>query len=278
MPERPPLPERTCIFAVANQKGGVGKTTTVMNLAAELVGLGARVLVLDVDPQGSASTGLGIGRDRRGKSIHDVLSGNCALQDAAVESSFPGLHIVPATMQLSSADLEMASSRHRLHFLHEALTRSQHWVSEFHFVFLDCPPSLNLLTLNAIVAAGDVVVPLQAEFYALEGLSQLMRTVNKLQPVRRSIRIKGVLLTMFDGRNRLARQVEGDARNHPQIGRIVYETVIPRNVRLAEAPSHGLPMIAYDRKSMGRLAYRALALEVLGVPQQVKGKKLNNGQ
>ncbi len=251
------------MLAVANQKGGVGKTTTVMNMAAELVGLGAKALIIDVDPQGSASTGLGIDADRRKPAIHNVLSGECSLQEAAIESSFPGLHIVPATMQLVSADLEMASSRNSLHFLSEALSGSQSWTEKFHFIIIDCPPSLNLLTLNAIVAARNVLVPVQAEFYALEGLSQLTDTIQTLrQSISGRIHIEGVLITMIDRRNRLGRLVEENARK--RFGKHVYQATIPRNVRLGEAPSHGMPMIVYDSKSKGRLAYLALAREILG--------------
>ncbi len=256
------LPTRTHIVAVANQKGGVGKTTTVMNLGAELANLGAHVLLMDLDPQGNASTGLGIGADRRTLSIHDVLSGHCAVHEAIFESPVSALEIVPSTMDLSSFDLDMASSQHRLHLLVDALSRNSDHLEQYQFIFLDCPPSLNLLTLNAIVAAGSVLVPLQAEYYALEGLSQLMLTIDRLrQEVSSRIKIEGVLLTMVDRRNRLARQVEADARKH--LGELVYKTVIPRNVRVGEAPSHGLPMLSYDPKSIGRLAYLALAREIL---------------
>lgn len=250
-------------IAVANQKGGVGKTTTVVNLGAALAAAGRRVLVVDIDPQGNASTSLGIPDSQRRLPVQELLAGNAGLRAAAMETSVPGLLVVPATSDLSSADIEMSKESRRLHFLSDALDPAEAAHLKLDFVLVDCPPSLNLLTVNALAAAGTVLVPLQAEFLALEGLSQLILTIRKLrESVNPSLMIEGVLLTMFDRRNKLNKQVEADAREN--LGRLVFRTVIPRNVRLGEAPSFGLPALQYDPRSSGSEAYRALAREILG--------------
>lgn len=247
------------VVAIANQKGGVGKTTTAVNLGAALAAGGRRVTVVDLDPQGNASTGLGIGAEARGTTSYDLLAGEATMAEAERETGIPNLFLIPATADLTSAELDFGAAPGRLQRLREALGRGR---SPSDVVIIDCPPALGLLTLNALVAAQGLVVPLQSEFYALEGLSQLLLT---LREVRRSanpgLRLDGVVLTMVDGRNRLAQQVEADAR--ATLGEVVFRTVIPRNVRLSEAPSHGLPVSAYDPASRGATAYASLAAEYL---------------
>lgn len=259
-PTRPPGPK---IIAVANQKGGVGKTTTTINLGAALAEKGCRVLVIDLDPQGNASTGLGIESSDREYTTYDLILGEAELADVIHESETKNLMIVPATVDLSSADMELISNEKRSFLLHDALRQRAMDAYEFDFILIDCPPSLNLLTINAMVASHSVLVPLQSEFFALEGLSQLMLTVREIrQSANPDLRIEGIVLTMYDGRNRLSQQVEADARAN--LGELVFTTIIPRNVRVSEAPSFAMPVLSYEPESKGAQAYRALAGEVLG--------------
>lgn len=250
------------IIAVANQKGGVGKTTTAINLGAALVEEGLSVLIVDIDPQGNASTGLGIEADQRGLTTYDLLLEGAPLADVVQPTAIDGLLIAPATTDLSSADIEMVRNDRRSHLLHNALRQPAIGSFGLDYILIDCPPALSLLTVNAMVAADSVLVPLQSEFFALEGLSQLMLTVRELrQTANPNLRIEGVVLTMFDGRNNLSQHVEKDARAY--LGELVFETVIPRNVRLSEAPSFAMPVLEYDPSSRGAQAYRALAQEML---------------
>lgn len=250
---------RADVVAIANQKGGVGKTTTAINLGASLAVRGRKVLIVDLDPQGNASTGLGIDRDGRRNSAYDLLLGQASADDLARPTGVNGLSIVPSTMDLASADAELMSSPRRVMHLRNALSLRP---SDFDTILLDCPPSLNLLTVNAFVAAKTVLVPLQAEFFALEGLSQLLLTVREVRNTANpDLRLEGVVLTMFDRRNNLCQQVEEDARK--TLGDLVFETKIPRNVRLSEAPSYALPAMNYDPTSRGALAYKQLAGEYL---------------
>ncbi|MEX0339381.1 MAG: ParA family protein [Arenibacterium sp.] len=255
-------PEGPKIIAVANQKGGVGKTTTAINLAAGLVEQGSRVLVIDLDPQGNASTGLGIERENRDFTTYDMILDEAPLSDVIQETDIDGLSIVPATVDLSSADIELISNEKRSFLLHDALRQVAMDDFDFNYILIDCPPSLNILTVNAMVAAHSVLVPLQSEFFALEGLSQLMLTVREVrQTANPDLRIEGVLLTMYDRRNNLSHQVEQDARAN--LSDLVFQTVIPRNVRVSEAPSFSMPVLSYDPKSQGAAAYRALAQELM---------------
>ena len=249
------------VIAVANQKGGVGKTTTAINLAAGLVELGFRVLLVDLDPQGNASTGLGVATADRAVTSYDLLLSDAPIGDVIRKTKIDNLWISPANSDLASADIELVANEKRSFLLHDALHQPELDTYGFDVVLIDCPPSLSLLTVNALVAAHSVLVPLQSEFFALEGLSQLLLTI---RDVRRSanpgLRILGVVLTMYDGRNNLSQQVEADAREN--LGELVFNTVIPRNVRVSEAPSHALPVTIYDSTSRGAVAYRALASEV----------------
>ncbi|WP_448662740.1 ParA family protein [Sphingomonas sp. CJ20] len=248
-----------CI-AIANQKGGVGKTTTAINVGTALAATGKRVLLLDLDPQGNASTGLGIGRAEREHSTYDLLLSDHDLEEVAVPTKVPGLDIVPATQDLSGAEIELIEFEARTHRLDAAVAR--HTAHRWDVILIDCPPSLGLLTINAMVAAHALLVPLQCEFFALEGLSQLLTTVERIRSrFNPGLSILGVALTMYDRRNRLTDQVSDDVR--AVLGRVVFDTVIPRNVRLSEAPSHGLPALIYDHKCAGSEAYIALAREVL---------------
>lgn len=250
------------IIAVANQKGGVGKTTTAINLAAGLVELGYRVLVVDLDPQGNASTGLGIEANDRANTTYDLLIGDVALQDVIRETEIEDLCIIPATVDLSSADIELFSNEKRSFLLHDALRQPAMDEYDWDYVLIDCPPSLSLLTVNALVASDAVLVPLQSEFFALEGLSQLMLTVREVRETANpGLRIEGIVLTMYDLRNNLSRQVEADAREN--LGELVFQTRIPRNVRVSEAPSYAMSVIDYDPASKGSQAYMALAEELL---------------
>lgn len=250
------------ILAVANQKGGVGKTTTTVNLAAALAENGARVLLVDLDPQGNASTGLGIGHDKRGVTTYDLLSGDATPSEAVQETEFERLYIVPATTDLSSADIELISNEKRSFLLRDALHQLAMDSLRLDYILIDCPPSLNILTINALVAADSILVPLQSEFYALEGLSQLMLTIREVRETANAdLRIAGIVLTMYDARNNLSLQVEQDAREN--LHDLVFQTVIPRNVRLSEAPSYAMPVLQYDTNSKGSVAYRALAIEVM---------------
>jgi|SRR5690606_38443846 len=257
---------RPTILALANQKGGVGKTTTAINLGTALAALGQKVLIIDLDPQGNASTGLGIAPADRDFTAYDLIfaSGTPKI----CETGIPNLSLIPATPDLSSADLDMVGEARRAYKLRDSLHGSVGDIINHDHILIDCPPSLNLLTINAMVASDAVLVPLQCEFFALEGLSQLMRTV---QSVRKSfnpaLRIEGVILTMYDRRNNLSAQVAADVRGN--LGDLVYDTIIPRNVRLSEAPSHGLPALIYDHTSMGSVAYQKLAAEVLSRLQGV---------
>lgn len=259
-PTRPPGPR---ILAIANQKGGVGKTTTAINLAAALAEVGKTVLLVDLDPQGNASTGFGIDSDKRKMTTYDLLIDDAPLEEVIIPTSVPNVFLCPATTDLSSADIELVSNEKRIFLLHDSLRQPAIDAYDFDYVLIDCPPSLSLLTVNAMVAAHAVLVPLQSEFFALEGLSQLMLTIREVrQSANPDLRIEGVLLTMYDGRNNLSQQVEADARDN--LGDLVFRTIVPRNVRVSEAPSFALPVLAYDPTSRGSEAYRALAKELLG--------------
>lgn len=258
-PTRPPGPK---IIAVANQKGGVGKTTTTINLGAALTEQGFNVLLVDLDPQGNASTGLGLDAGKRGLTTYDLLLDEAPLQDVVQKTNVDGLWIAPATTDLSSADIELVANEKRSYLLHDALRQPAIDQFELDYVLIDCPPSLSLLTVNAMVAAHSVLVPLQSEFYALEGLSQLMLTIREVrQSANPGLRIEGVVLTMYDKRNNLSLQVEADARDN--LGDLVFRTVVPRNVRISEAPSFALPVLEYDSLSKGSAAYRDLATEMI---------------
>lgn len=250
------------IIAIVNQKGGVGKTTTTINLAAALCESGARVLLVDMDPQGNASTGLGSEPKSRKKTSYDLLIDECQPNEAIKPTAIDGLYLCAANSDLASADIDMVANEKRSFLLHDALRHPQIVERALDFILIDCPPSLNLLTVNALVASHGVLVPLQTEFFALEGLSQLMTSVREIrQSANPGLRIEGVLLTMHDGRNRLSQQVEADARQH--LGELVFKAVIPRNVRLSEAPSFGQSVLQYDGTSKGAEAYRAAAKELL---------------
>ena len=262
--------DRPRLLAVANQKGGVGKTTTAINLATALSAVGKRVLIIDLDPQGNASTGLGVKRSVIKASAYDVLFGDVLVEDAAVKTKVPRLSIVPSSIHLSGAEIELVTAHNREYRLKDALRRPlMSPDGAYDYVILDCPPSLNLLTLNALVAVDSVIVPLQCEFYALEGLSHLTKTVERVRKqFNPSLSIQGVVLTMYDQRNNLTTMVERDVRAF--FGDKVYKTVIPRNVRLSEAPSYGLPAIVYDMKCAGAQAYIHLASEVIKRERKIK--------
>jgi chromosome partitioning protein len=253
------------ILALANQKGGVGKTTTAINLGTALAAIGERVLIVDLDPQGNASTGLGIDRRNRNCSTYDVLVGEAKLREAITPTAVPRLHIAASTMDLSGLELELGTTRDRAFRLRDAIAELNVNVapdSDYTYVLIDCPPSLNLITVNAMAAAHAILVPLQCEFFALEGLSQLLQTVEQVRStLNPTLSIHGIVMTMFDSRNNLSNQVVADVRQF--MGDKVYDTMIPRNVRISEAPSYGKPVLVYDLKCVGSEAYLKLATEVI---------------
>ncbi|MDB5422159.1 MAG: chromosome partitioning protein ParA [Brevundimonas sp.] len=268
-PNREQPEKRTRVLAVSNQKGGVGKTTTAINLGTALAAIGEKVLIVDMDPQGNASTGLGVPRETRRITIYDVIVEGRSIHDAAVQTAVPGLFIIPADADMSGVEIELSQADRRSYRLRDALEQqaepSQQDLGHtaYDYVLIDCPPSLNLLTLNAMAAADGVLVPLQCEFFALEGLTQLMKTIEMVrQSLNPSLEIQGLVLTMYDRRNALSGQVAADVRGH--FGDKVYEAVIPRNVRVSEAPSFGKPVLIYDLKCTGSQAYLRLAKEVVG--------------
>ncbi len=258
-PSKPPLR----VLAVANQKGGVGKTTTAINLGTALAAVGERVLLIDMDPQGNASTGLGLGRTARKTTIYDVIVDGLPVADAAIPTNVPGLSILPSDPDLSGVEIELSQADRRSYRLRDALVDLDAvGTGPFSYVLIDCPPSLNLLTVNAMSAADAVLVPLQTEFFALEGLTQLMRTIDLVRgSLNPRLEIQGIVLTMYDKRNSLSDQVARDVRAH--FGAKVYDTVIPRNVRVSEAPSFGKPALIYDLKCAGSQAYLKLARELV---------------
>jgi chromosome partitioning protein len=266
------------VLAIANQKGGVGKTTTAINLGTALAAIGEHVLIVDLDPQGNASTGLGIDNRDRAHSTYDVLTGEASLRDAILPTAVPKLSIAPSTLDLSGLELEISQERDRAYRLRNALGLLNRPGDEnaFNYVLVDCPPSLNLLTVNAMAAAHAVLVPLQCEFFALEGLSQLLKTVEQVkQALNPSLEIHGIVLTMFDARNNLSNQVVADVRQH--MGSKVYDTVIPRNVRISEAPSYGKPVLVYDLKCVGSEAYLKLATEIIQREKALKVVRATHG-
>ncbi len=251
--------DKTRVFAIVNQKGGVGKTTTTVNLATALAAVGKKVLVVDFDPQGNASTGLGIAQNNREITSYELVLDDIAIDKAIQKTAVPNLHIIPATIDLSGAEIEMVSLVKREFRLKNALASSS---QQYDYVLIDCPPSLGLLTLNALVAANDVLIPLQCEFYALEGLSHLVRTVELVKNnLNSGLTIQGIVLTMYDRRNKFTEQIENDVREY--FGDTVYKSVIPRNIRMSEAPSHGKPALVYDMNCAGSKAYIQLASELL---------------
>jgi chromosome partitioning protein len=255
---------RPRVLGIANQKGGVGKTTTAINLGTALAAIGERVLIVDLDPQGNASTGLGIERKSRRTSTYDVLTGASPIRDAVLQTSVPQLYIAPSTLDLSGLELEIGQQRDRAFRLRNALRQLNTGARpyDFTYVLVDCPPSLNLLTVNAMAAADSILVPLQCEFFALEGLSQLLKTVEQVKTtLNPTLSIHGIVLTMYDSRNNLSNQVVADVRQF--MGNKVYETIIPRNVRISEAPSYGKPVLVYDLKCVGSEAYLRLATEII---------------
>lgn len=262
----PPLSEKTGtprFICLANQKGGVGKTTTAINLSTALAAIGEKVLLVDLDPQGNASTGLGVDRESRKTTSFEVLLGEVPMVEAIMPSVVPGLDLVPASMDLLGVEVELAENPRRLHRLKDELEAfARDSGAAYAYVFIDCPPSLNMLTLNAMVAAQSVLVPLQCEFFALEGLSQLLQTIEQVKDsLNATLDIQGIVLTMYDARNNLSTQVEDDVRGHFET--LVYETIIPRNVRVSEAPSFGKPALLYDHKCSGSQAYMKLASELI---------------
>ncbi len=246
------------IYSIINQKGGVGKTTTTINLGTAMAACGANVLIIDMDPQGNLSTGMGVEKVKREKGIYNILIDNLSINDAVIKTEIPNLNLIPSNEDLLGIDIELSNESDRVMRLKKALED----LNSYDYILLDCPPSLSLLTLNALVASTGALVPLQAEFYALEGLSQLLKTIEGIKnSVNHDLMLEGVIITMFDGRNNLSNQVEQDVRSY--LGTEVFTTKIPRNIRLSEAPSHGLPALIYDHKCSGSAAYINLAREVL---------------
>ncbi|MBC7166159.1 AAA family ATPase [Phenylobacterium sp.] len=269
-PAAPAAAAKAPLLVIANQKGGVGKTTTAINLGTALAAVGEKVLLIDSDPQGNASTGLGVGRAKRKTTLYDVLMGEKPATEAVVATDLPGLYLIPADPDLSGVELELGNQSRRSFKLRDALDRIRR-EGDFTYVLIDCPPSLNLLTVNAMTAADAVLVPLQCEFFALEGLTQLMRTVELVRgSLNPALEIQGVVLTMYDRRNSLSEQVARDVRDH--FGETVYETMIPRNVRVSEAPSFGKPVLVYDLKCAGSQAYLKLAREVVARERRRRAK------
>jgi len=271
------IPHGPRVLAIANQKGGVGKTTTAINLGTALAAVGEKVLIVDLDPQGNASTGLGIDRASRRFSTYDVLVGETPLRSAVLPTAVPRLFIAPSTIDLSGFELEVGQARDRAFRLRSALAGlavPRPDDAGFNYVLVDCPPSLNLLTVNAMAAANAILVPLQCEFFALEGLSQLLKTVEQVkQTLNPGLSIHGIVLTMFDARNNLSGQVVADVREF--MGKKVYDTVIPRNVRVSEAPSYGKPVLVYDLKCVGSEAYLRLATEVIQRERELTAQGLS---
>jgi len=248
------------IIAIVNQKGGVGKTTTATNMATALAATYMKTLLIDLDPQGNASTGLGISYEQRTRTIYDVIVDNVTIEDTTLVTTIPNLSLVPATVDLSAAEIEIINVNKREFILKSKLEIAR---KEYDYIVIDCPPSLGLLTINALTAADSLIIPLQCEFFALEGLSHLLKTVELIKKsLNSSLQIQGILLTMYDKRNKLTEQVEADVREC--LGSMVFTTVIPRNVRISEAPSHGKPALIYDLKCSGSLAYLHLVREMLG--------------
>jgi chromosome partitioning protein len=260
------LPKKTKVVAIVNQKGGVGKTTTTVNLATALAAVGKAVLIIDFDPQGNASTGLGIESVSREITSYDLVLNDLTMEEATQKTQVPNLSIIPATIDLSGAEVEMVSLQRREFRLKNVIDAG---LVPYDYILIDCPPSLGLLTLNALVAANSVLIPLQCEFYAMEGLSHLMRTVQLVKDnLNAELLIQGIVLTMYDRRNRFTDQIERDVREY--FGELVYESVIPRNVRMSEAPSHGKPALIYDMKCAGSKAYIQLAKEILKREREMK--------
>src|SRR5215813_3656998 len=275
---RIPNPAPPRVIAIANQKGGVGKTTTAINLGTALAAIGEYVLIVDLDPQGNASTGLGIDNRNRSHSTYDVLTGEASLRDAILPTAVPKLSIAPSTLDLSGLELEISQERDRAYRLRNALGSLNRVGDEnaFSYVLVDCPPSLNLLTVNAMAAANAILVPLQCEFFALEGLSQLLKTVDQVkETLNPGLAIHGIVLTMHDARNNLSNQVVADVRKH--LGSKVYDTIIPRNVRISEAPSYGKPVLVYDLKCVGSEAYLRLATEIIQREKELIARSRGNG-
>ncbi|MBL4750661.1 MAG: ParA family protein [Amylibacter sp.] len=269
MPEKYKTPK---IISIANQKGGVGKTTTAINLGASLALVGKKTILVDFDPQGNASTGLGVDPSRRKVTMYDVLVEGAAFSSCLVETGIDNLFLAPSTTDLSSADVDLVGDRGRITRLKQSISDFCDKNYDIDYIIIDCPPSLNLLTLNALAASHSVLVPLQCEFFALEGLSQLMLTVRQVRDsINQRLVFEGIVLTMHDKRNNLSGQVESDVREN--LGALVYKTVVPRNVRLSEAPSFGLPGILYDKSSRGSIAYRRLAAEFIRREQSKKPSK-----